>query len=398
MRFGKQVMLRSRPGLAGGGTAFGADGDQPADRHREGRAGRGAARRDGHRDVTGPHRLAGGGDGSQRAATSSRRCRRARYTLKFELSGFKAVHPAEHHAGAGPDAERRRRAAAGVAAGDRAGDGRVADRRHAVDVGGQHDGHGEADRRAELDRPVGRAGAVAGRPDAGLRRRRQPQEPAVGLRRRSASRARRASSPRAWTRPRGRAAPGFYQDYYSQNEIAVSGGGPGRVDEHAGRGRHLDHQERRQPVQVADQPDLRGQELRGQQREQRRSPRAAARRSRTCCSGRTTTTWAARSSRTSSGSSWRTTTSTSTRQISGVPIRTSRPTWGSSTTSRRRRPGSRRRRTRWSATTSGGRSRSRLRGLSATRGRRTRRWRSPARAGCTTASGSASGRTGCSPS
>ena len=43
--------------------------------------------------------------------------------------------------------------------------------------------------------------------------------------RRSASATRRASSPRAWTRPRAPAAPGFYQDYFAQRGIAVSAAG-----------------------------------------------------------------------------------------------------------------------------------------------------------------------------
>ncbi len=243
MRFRKQVALALATALMAAAPVWAQNVNSRLDRHGEGCAGRGAARRDRHRDVAGPDRLAGGRDGSQRelpvpvAAVGQ---------LHAEVRpvGLQAVDAAEHHAGAGPDADRGRGPAARVAAGDGAGDGRVADRRHAVDVGGQHDGHGEADWRAELERPVGRAGPVAGRPDAGLRRGRQPQEPAVGVRR-----VRHLGADARHHRGRGhdrgdrrrRVLPGLLLAERDRGER----GGPGRVDEHAGRGRHLDHQERR---------------------------------------------------------------------------------------------------------------------------------------------------------
>ena len=122
-----------------------------------------------------------------------------------------------------------------------------------------------ADRRAELDRRVGRALGGAGRPHAGIRRRRQPQEPAVGLRsvRRpepGARRHRRCGSHRG--RGRHRVLRGLLRQRGSLGQRPRRR----RRDELAGRGDRDDHQERRQRVQGPRAPQLRAGQLRRQQR------------------------------------------------------------------------------------------------------------------------------------
>ena len=133
------------------------------------------------------------------------------YKLVFELSGFQKLTRENINVAAGPDDFGRRAVAARVADRERDGDRRVArDRRD--DDQGRHQSQGRrADRRAELHRPVGRAVGGAGHPYVGLRRRRQPQEPAVRLRKlrraepgarrsRTASITRKASAAPASTR------------------------------------------------------------------------------------------------------------------------------------------------------------------------------------------------------
>ena len=104
------------------------------------------------------------------------------YKLTFELPGFRQNVRENIQVVLGQTISVRR-----AAAGRRAGRERHRHRRLAGgrrrDDEGRHQPQGRrADRRAELDRRVGRALGGARRPHAGLRRRRQPQEPAVRLR------------------------------------------------------------------------------------------------------------------------------------------------------------------------------------------------------------------------
>ena len=291
------------------------------------------------------------------------------YTLKFELSGVPDAARAQNISlRAGPDADDRRADADRDAAGERDGHGGVARRRHAVDGGRQRARHGEADRRAELVGPVGRAGADAGRAHAG----RSTSAAAT----RASSRGYEAFGITNQTRvvtegvdtTEGSGGAGFYQDYFAQNEIAVSAAGQDVSDEHAGRGGHLDDQERRQPVPRADQPDLRGQELR---RRQRRRGDIGARRVRRQPN---LLFW---ENHDDLGGPIIKDKAVVLRRVRPLPHqqgrsracrRPSRPTSGSSTPSRRRRPTSRRKDTligyyQWD------KKQKPLRGLSATRGR-----------------------------
>ena len=190
------------------------------------------------------------------------------YALSFELSGFQTGKRQNIGAGARRDAEHRHDHAAGDAAGKRHGHRRIADRRHAVDGRRIDARYRQAGGRSLVHGPVGRAGAGAGRADAGLRRRRQPQEPAVRLCRvRHLHPAPRGDRGRGHDRraERRRLLPGLLLAERNRGQR----GGPGRVDEHAGRGRDLHDQERRQRLPQHHQPDLRGQQLRGRQHELR---------------------------------------------------------------------------------------------------------------------------------
>ena len=197
-----------------------------------------------------------------------------------------------------------------------------------------------ADRRAELDRRLGRAVRGAGRPHAGVRRRRQPQEPAVGLRslRRpepGAHRHRRRRSHRG--RRRHRLLRGLLRERGSLGQRARRR----RRDELARRGHRHDRSRaaatrskgsstsatsRAASSAATATTDISARGYRCPP-----MPRAPQCATRTCCSGRGTPISAARSSATRSGSTAPTTTSRSTRSSPASP-RTSPPTSASSTT------------------------------------------------------------------
>ena len=96
---------------------------------------------------------------------------------------------------------------------------------------------------------------------------------------------------------------GFYEDYYSNEEVSISAlGSDVEMNSRRRRGRHHD-QERRQPVQGPRELHLRARQLGRRQRRRRlahelRCPplhRHAHARTRTCCSTKGTSIWAGRS-------------------------------------------------------------------------------------------------------
>ena len=180
----------------------------------------------------------------------------------------------EHQRRSGPDDFGRRAATARVADRERDGDRRIAgDRRD--DDQGRHQSQGRsADGDSQLDRHVGRAVGSARRPHAGLRRRRQPQEPAVRLRelRRAEPGARHHRRRRSHgRRRRHRLLRGLFRQRRSVGERARQR----RRDELARRRDRDDDQERRQHVQGTRELHLRAGQLRRQQcgDARRRGPR-----------------------------------------------------------------------------------------------------------------------------
>ena len=150
-------------------------------RHRHRRARRRVTGRHGDRDLAGVDRFA---HRRHRGERQLPRTVGARRDLHDQLRAERVpdLQAREHRAVARPDADDRRAVAGAGTAGERHRHSGVAARRCANDERGVDAQHREAHWRADCDGPLERTGAIARRPHAGLRRRRQPQERADGLR------------------------------------------------------------------------------------------------------------------------------------------------------------------------------------------------------------------------
>ena len=150
----------------------------------------------------------------------------------------------------------------------------------------------------DCDRRLGRARPGARRAHAGLRRRRQPQEPADRLRELRHPQPEARASPTASTHRRHRRRR-LLRRLLRQRGSRGERGRRRRRDELARRGGREHDQERRQHVQGAEQPHLRAGVVRRRTTtsDATLQPRAATPASRTSCSGKATPTSAARSRR-----------------------------------------------------------------------------------------------------
>jgi hypothetical protein len=253
--------LAGRSGVAG----HGADRPGPSGRHGHRRTGRSAAGRDrhgylavvdrsAHHGVAGRRQLHVPGDALGRLQTQLRtgrlQARRARQPRRRPRPDHLVRRPAR---GRRPQRENHR-------------DRRLAAGRH-LDHEDRHQPQGRrVDRRAQLDRRLGRAVRGPGRADAGLRRGRQPQEPAVGLRElrhpEPGPRRHRRHRPHRGGR-RHRVLRGLLRQRRSLGQLARFG----RRDELGRRGDRDHDQERRQHVQGPLSLELRTRQLGRLQRE-----------------------------------------------------------------------------------------------------------------------------------
>ncbi len=258
------------------------------------------------------------------------------YKLTFELSGFKPFERDNIAVVLGQTISFDAQLEVGGLTETHHGHRRLAARRR-LDDEDRHQPEGRrADRGAELHRRVGRAVGSAGRAHAGLRRRRQPQEPAVGLRdlrhpEPGARRLRRHRPHRG--RRRHRVLRGLLRQRGGLDQRARR-----RRRDELRRRRHRDHhQERRQrrsracttsatsrAASSARTPSRATWPRRGYPA--RTTPTAfRSAPTRTCCSGRATSIWAARSCATRPGSTAPTTTSRSTSWCRASPNSCYRP-------------------------------------------------------------------------
>ena len=156
-------------------------------------------------DLTRVDRQSHDDDGSRRPLPAPAASLR-RLQAEIRPLGIHDDRAREHPGRARTDDHRRHTAEGRVARRNRHGHGGITGRGRDDDEGGHQPQGRRVDRHPELHRCVGRAFRSARRPDAGVRRRRQSQEPAVGLRGVRRAEPGDASSPKASITPRASAA------------------------------------------------------------------------------------------------------------------------------------------------------------------------------------------------